>query len=55
MVSESIRLDELLNLLVKQKMHMAIVVDNKKHFRGVATLEDIMEEILKTELEDLKH
>ncbi len=54
-VSESMRLDELLNLLVHQKMHMAIVVDKNKYFKGVATLEDIMEEILKIELEDLKY
>lgn len=55
MVREAMRLDELLNLLVAQKMHMVIVVDKRQHFRGVATLEDIMEEILITELEDLKH
>ncbi len=53
-VRQSLRLDDLLNLLVFRKMHMAIITGGNEHFKGVATLEDIMEEILKTELEDLK-
>ncbi|MDO8998143.1 MAG: CNNM domain-containing protein [Bacteroidota bacterium] len=53
-VNTQMELDSLLNLLVKRKMHMALVIDADKNFRGVVTMEDIMEEILKTELEDLK-
>lgn len=53
-INESKKLDDLLNLMVYQKTHMAIVVDEFKDFKGVATMEDIMEEILKTELEDQK-
>jgi CBS domain containing-hemolysin-like protein len=53
-VPKSMKLDDLFNLLIRQKMHMALVVENGKEFAGVATLEDIMEEILKTELEDKK-
>jgi len=45
-------LDNLMNLLIYRKMHMAIVVDDNDKFVGILTLEDIMEEILKTELED---
>ncbi len=53
-INESKKLDDLLNLMVYQKTHMAIVVDEFKDFKGLATMEDIMEEILKTELEDQK-
>lgn len=48
------KLDNLLNLLVARKFHMALVTDTIGDFIGVATIEDIMEEILKTELEDIK-
>lgn len=53
-VHESVKLDNLLNSLVNRKIHMALVVNEANHFAGVVTLEDIMEEILKTELEDEK-
>ncbi len=53
-VKESMKLDNLLNLMVYRKMHMALVIDEINSFRGIATLEDIMEEILKMELEDIK-
>ena len=53
-VKENTRLDDLLNLLVQRKMHMALVLDQSGKFSGVVTLEDVMEEILKTELEDKK-
>ena len=53
-VRDTLKLDNLMNLLVNKKMHMALVLDKHNQFVGVATLEDIMEEILKTELEDQK-
>lgn len=51
-VNGTIPLDNLMNLLIHRKMHMAIVEDDTGEFKGIVTLEDIMEEILKTELED---
>ena len=51
-VSNSMNLDDLLNLLVNHKIRIAMVADKNRHFSGVVTIEDIMEEILKTELED---
>ncbi|NNE01792.1 MAG: DUF21 domain-containing protein [Eudoraea sp.] len=53
-VNESMKLDSLLNLMVKRKIHMALVIDELNGFLGIVTLEDIMEEILKMELEDIK-
>jgi metal transporter CNNM len=54
-VDKSTHLDELLNSLVNNKLHMALVLDEKKIFIGIATLKDIIAEILKTELEDIKN
>jgi metal transporter CNNM len=53
-VNEATNLDNLLNLMVFRKMHMALVVNESNQFIGVATMEDIMEEILKMELDDKK-
>ena len=53
-IHESMKLDDLLNLLLRQKMHMALVINQNSDFSGVATLEDIIEEILKTEIEEKK-
>jgi metal transporter CNNM len=54
-VKKSMKLDNLLNLMVYRKMHMALITDENEGLAGVATMEDIMEEILKMELEDIKH
>jgi len=54
-VDENMKLDTLLNMLIKRKMHMALVTNETGDFSGIATLEDIVEEILKTELEDHKN
>ena len=53
-VKKSMKLDNLLNLMVYRKIHMALVIDEINSFLGIVTLEDIMEEILKMELEDIK-
>jgi len=53
-VKKSMKLDNLLNLMVYRKTHMALVIDEINSFLGIVTLEDIMEEILKMELEDIK-
>lgn len=53
-VYEDHKLDNLLNLLIDRKLHMALVVNEEGDFAGVATLEDIMEEILRIEIEDMK-
>jgi len=53
-VKKSMKLDNLLNLMVYRKIHMALVIDEINNFLGIVTLEDIMEEILKMELEDIK-
>lgn len=53
-VKESMKLDNLLNLMVYRKMHMALVIDEISSLRGIVTMEDIMEEILNMELEDIK-
>ncbi len=46
------RLDSLLNLLLAEKTHMAIVKDQDQPVAGVVTLEDIIEEILDQEIVD---
>ncbi len=46
------KLDVLLNRLMRKRRHMAFVYDKSKKFTGIATLEDIIEEILKREIID---
>ena len=53
-IEEGLKLDHLLNLMIKRKVHMAIVNDRFGNFSGLVTMEDIMEEILKIELEEVK-
>lgn len=55
LVREDTSLDNLLNILVQRNTHLAIIYDAKNQFCGVVTLEDIFEEIMKTELEDIRN
>jgi metal transporter CNNM len=45
-------LDKILNQMVKSRIHLAFVSDEFGVFNGIVTLEDIVEEILKTEIVD---
>ncbi len=51
-VSQDMKLDELLDKFVKFRSHMAVVENRQKEFVGVTTLEDVIEEVLKIEIED---
>lgn len=54
LVDENMKLDNLYQILLQHKMHLAVVENEDREFSGVVTLEDIFEEILRTELEDKK-
>jgi len=51
-VSAQIKLDELLNMFIKSKTHIALVKGRYKGLSGVVTLEDVLEEILRIEIVD---
>lgn len=51
-VKEDLNLDELLNLFISSKKHIAFVKDEYGGLDGVVTLEDVVEEILKQEIID---
>ncbi len=51
-VSETIKLDDLLNRFLTKKSHLACIYDEYGSFTGVVTLEDIMEEILNEDIID---
>ena len=51
-ISSQMKLDELLNMFIKSKIHIAFVKGKYKGLNGVVTLEDVLEEILRTEIVD---
>lgn len=51
-VKDSMLLDALMNHFIQQKVHIALVYNSYGTFTGVATLEDILEEIIKVEIVD---
>lgn len=51
-VRENILLDSLMNHLIKNKLHLALVYNEYGTLLGVVTLEDIMEEVLNIEILD---
>ena len=46
------KLDALLNQFIKKRTHLALIFDEYDEFIGIVTLEDIIEEVLKTEIVD---
>lgn len=51
-IKEDMRLDDLLNHFLANKKHLACLYSEFGTFLGVVTLEDVLEEILKTEIID---
>ncbi len=52
-INGTLKLDELLNQLIYLKKQMAFVVGNDHKFRGIVTVEDIVEEILRMKIEKM--
>ena len=50
-INEDLRIDYLFKIFQKKHVHISIVVDKKKNAVGIATLEDLMEELV-GEIED---
>ncbi|MCR4314153.1 MAG: CBS domain-containing protein, partial [Candidatus Uhrbacteria bacterium] len=46
------KLDEILNLMIARRSHMALVTEKNGTFVGIVTLEDVIEEIIGREIHD---
>lgn len=53
-VDHQTRLDDLMNVFLEKKHHMALLYDEYGSFHGLVTLEDIIEEVLRVEIVDEK-
>jgi len=51
-VNEDEKLDNLLNLFIKKKAHIAYVTNIHNTFLGIVTMEDLIEEIIQQEIVD---
>jgi metal transporter CNNM len=51
-VADTMFLDNLMNHFLQSKVHLATVYDSFSNFIGIATLEDVIEEIIKVEIVD---
>ena len=51
-VNDTMLLDNLMNHFIKAKIHIATVYDSFGTFTGIATLEDVIEEIIRVEIID---
>tara|TARA_R110001632_G_scaffold19898_1_gene59813 strand:+ start:11627 stop:12637 length:1011 start_codon:yes stop_codon:yes gene_type:complete len=52
LAKDSMLLDNLMNHFIKTKIHIAIIYDSFGTFTGIATLEDVIEEIIRIEIVD---
>lgn len=51
-VNSDVKLDILLNILIKGKVHMAAIFNDFGTFLGIVTMEDIVEQVLDIEIMD---
>lgn len=51
-IDKDMKLDELFNLFIKERRHIAFVYGEFGELKGLVTLEDVIEEILRTEIVD---
>ena len=51
-VTPTKKLDELLNMLLTRRSHMAVVTEKSGEWVGIVTLEDVIEEIIGREIQD---
>lgn len=52
-VEGTLKLDALLNKMIYQKKQMALIISNDNRFKGIVTIEDIVEEILRMKIDKM--